>query len=559
MIPAAAHHVNRIETAVLQKYTARLTSKWVTDNTKIAGRPYSFKGHEYQERILNDESRVTNTQKPSQVGMSEATARKALARVNIMPAYTLAYTLPTAKFAATFAQTRIQPIIDGSEMLKDAIHKTTDNNEVKRFGDSFFWLRGAASSNAPISIPCDHLVHDEVDFSDQETLGQYISRLTHSSFKNIDRLSTPTLPGYGINKHFQQSRRHYNMVKCCHCNHHFTPDYYKHVKIPGFTRDLAEINKQTLTYIRVDEAQVICPRCGKAPSLLPEHREWVCENPTENYEAVGHQITPFDAPLIVTCKDLVTRSTEYERIQDFVNFGLGLPMEDKEATLSAEDFVGVFVLAQASGGFRVMGVDVGNTYHFVVGDVDAYGHIHLLHLERVPMGKAKERYRALRRQFQVVCTVIDSGPHAETVMALQTEDPTCYAAVYTKVQGLVTHKVLDKEGEEDEGKEFVRQVNINRNRSFDAYMQFIRDGHLSGSMCDEQQTFIDHHTSMKRARIFDNDTGEMSFSWQKTDGIDHFHHAAQYCYIASKMKGMGRALIVLPIGRAFKMKLKKPS
>ena len=63
---------------------------------------------------------------------------------------------------------------------------------------------------------------------------------------------------------------------------------------------------------------------------------------------------------------------------------------------------------------------------------------------------------------------------------------------------------------------------------------------------------IDHHISMKRARIFDAESGEMSFSWQKSDGIDHYHHSGLYCYIASKIKGASRQHFVVPGGLAFK-------
>lgn len=555
MIPAARHHIARLQTAVLKKHTARSIARWIVENTKHAGEPYSYKDHEYQERILGDDSRVTNTQKCSQVGLSEANARKALAIVNVLSPYTLAYTLPTAKFASSFMQTRVQPVIDTSDYLKSSIHKATDNNEVKRFGESFLWVRGAASSNAPISIPCDHLVHDEVDFSDQETLGQYISRLTHSKWQRIDRISTPTLPGYGINKHFMESRRWYSKVKCHHCNHWFLPDYYKHVRIPGYLADLRAITKANLIKVDYANAAVHCPSCGLIPSLQPEHREWVCENPDERHEGVGYQVSPFDAPNIVTAAQLVVRSTEYERIQDFVNFSLGLPMEDKEATLCREDFFGVFELIEALTGMTyVMGVDVGNTYHFTIGAVDAWGHTTVVHYERVPMGKAKERYRALRLQFRVVCTVIDSGPHAETVMSLQEEDPTCYAAVYVNTKGVMTHTILEKEEKADEGQEFVRQVNVNRNRAFDSYMNHIREGRYHARECEERETVIEHHMSMKRARVFDSVSGEMTFSWQKTDGNDHFHHSGVYMYIASKIKGVGRSQIILPVGKAFKIK-----
>ena len=401
------------------------------------------------------------------------------------------------------------------------------------------------------------LVHDEVDFSDQETLGQYISRLTHSKWQRIDRISTPTLPNFGINKHFRESRRFFSMVKCCHCNFWFVPDYYKHVRIPYFDGDLREITKSNI--IRVDHAnaKLHCPSCLGVPSLAPEYREWVCENPDDTYEAVGYQVSPFDAPTIVTVPQLVVRSTEYDRIQDFVNFSLGLPMEDKEATLTREDFEGVF----ANGDWNydsthVMGVDVGNVYHFTVAAIDGYGAMRAVHFERVHMSKAKEKYRELRRRFNVICTVIDSGPHAETVMSLQEEDKTCFAAVYTKMRGLVTHQTVDREEEEDEGQEFVRQVNINRNRAFDAYMNLIRTGNYTAKSSEEDQVVIDHHILMKRARIFDAETAEMSFSWQKSDGIDHFHHSGLYCFIAGKIKGVSRNHIILPPGLAFKFKRK---
>ena len=552
------NHMNRLRTAVLKKHSAASIAKWIEENTKYAGQPYSYVDHEYQEKILSDTSIDVNIRKCSQVGLSECSARMALALTNVITPYTVAYTLPTAHFAGTFTKSRIDPVIEGSDAMREAIHKTSDNNEVKRFGDSFLFIRGAASSNAPISIPCDHLIHDEVDFSDQEVLGQYVSRLTHSKWKRTTRLSTPTLPNFGIDREFQQSRKYWNQCKCHHCGHWFMPDYYQHVKIPGFTGDLQEINKQTLTRIRWDEAAVICPNCGDKPLLTPEHREWVCENPTENYIAAGYQVTPFDAPAIILPSYLVKASTSYDRIQDFQNFNLGLPAEDKEATLTRDDFINVFINDFPGSGYvYVMGVDVGNIYHFVVGAVDPWGDLFVVHTEQVPMGRAKDRYFELQRTYRVVCTVIDSGPHAETVLSIQERDQNCFASVYMRSKSILTHSVVDKDDNPEEGQTFLRQVNVNRNRAFDAYMEFVRSNHLRIVDSEEKETIIAHHTSMKRVKLFDNDSGEMSFSWQKSDGIDHYHHAGLYCYIASRIKGVGKVTVALPTFQAFKFKSKK--
>jgi hypothetical protein len=71
------------------------------------------------------------------------------------------YTLPTAGFAAILAKTRVNPVIHDSPYLREASNGT-DSIEVKQFGNSFLYLKGAASTNAPISTPTDMLIHDEV-------------------------------------------------------------------------------------------------------------------------------------------------------------------------------------------------------------------------------------------------------------------------------------------------------------------------------------------------------------------------------------------------------------
>lgn len=553
-----ADHLHRLRTAILQQDTAASIARWVANNTKYAGQPFSFDDHEYQERILNDTSREMNVQKCSQVGLSEITARMVLALVNVMRPYTCIYTLPTAKFAATFTKTRIDPVIEASDAMLANIHRTNDNQDIKQFGDSFLYVRGAASSNAPISIPADHLVHDEVDFSDQEVLGQYISRLTHSKWKRITRLSTPTLPGFGINKFFKESRRFYNFVKCRHCNHQFIPDYYEHVRVPGYSGNLMELSKGALARCDWQDAYVECPACGGKPSLLPEFREWVCENPGDRFLGAGYQVSPFDAPNIITPGYLVEASTKYSRTQDFVNFNLGLPMEDSEATLTEEDFDHAFVDDEVPGSVQyVMSVDVGNIYHFKVGAVTPTDEILCVHSEKVVMSKAKERYWQLKNKYRAVCTVMDSAPHAETVMALQELDETMYASVYMKSKTMETHRVVDKIGSPDEGTVFVRQVNVNRSKAFDAYMEFLRAGKLKWKNSESNREIIEHHCSMKRVKTIDPESGEMNYSWQKTDGIDHFHHAGLYLFIAAKIRGVGRPSIILPLGGAMKFRLRQ--
>jgi phage terminase large subunit GpA-like protein len=267
-------HLNRLKSSVYKRFSLANVADWVAENTYIKGERFSFVDHEYQLAILQDPSREIVVRKCSQIGLTELSSRRALAQCNIMPGFTIIYTLPTASFANMFVKTRIDPMIDGSPALAAAVHNTTNNSEVKRFGESFLYFKGTRGVAAAISIPADGLVHDEVDFSDLEVITNYQSRLTHSKYKHKTSLSTPTVSGFGISAQFDQSRRHYNFCKCNHCNNFFVPNYYHHLRVPGLD-DLHDITKDTIHKYDIGSAWLECPKCGKEPSLQIEHRQWV--------------------------------------------------------------------------------------------------------------------------------------------------------------------------------------------------------------------------------------------------------------------------------------------
>ena len=531
-------HLERVRSATTERYTAGTVLKWIKEKTFLRGKPFTTKDREYQERILGDESAEVAIKKPSQVGISEASLRYALALANITPYYTIAYTLPTAGFASTFVKTRLDPIIKESPAAKDSLDPMLDNSEVKGFGSSFLYFRGCAAGNAAISIPCDHLIHDEIDFSDPEVLTQYESRITASPYKRKTKLSTPTLPDYGIDLEFKASRRFYNLAKCNHCNHNFLPNYYKHVVIPGYDKHLDEIKKHHLPHIRWKEAKLLCPSCGKEPSLQAEHREWVQENPGESHVAAGYQIQPFDAPNIVTIPSLVKTSTNYLLLKDFRNFALGMTMEDADSMIGKEEINCLFAPGEASGFQYVIGLDLGMTSHLFIGAVGSDESIRVVHAERMPIGAMKERVKTLSLLWNVSVIVSDSQPYTESIMALQQDLQNLYGAIYVRSKAVSIFTVKDEAEQLERGKSLIRQVNINRDKAFDAYLGALRGGMITFAPTDEQTEIVAHHTDMKRVKIFD-DSNEIVFTWKKSPtGNDHYHHAGLYLYIASRMRGV---------------------
>lgn len=550
------NHMQRLKAGASQATAITEISRWISENTYIGGRPYSYKDHEYQQRILDSTARETVVRKCSQVGISELAVRRALAMCGMIKGFTTIYTLPTATFAATLAKTRVNPVIQESPYLQELI-TDIDNVDVKQLGTSYLYLKGAASSNAPISIPADMLVHDELDFSDSLVISQYQSRLTHSKHKMKFKLSTPTLPGKGIDFEFMRSRRHFNFVKCNHCAHFFIPDYYAHVKIPNFRGELMDITKRNLHEYQYQDAYVECPKCGRMPSLAPEYREWVCENPDESHVAEGFQVAPFDAPTIITPGYLIEASTAYTDVAQFVNFNLGLPYFSQESVLAPDEVRGTILQSRFEGSMAyVMGIDLGKICHIAVSSTSWDGAMQVVHLEKVPLQLLRERYKELRAQFRVRVSVIDSLPYTDTVLALQAIDHNLWASVYSQTKGTELFTVRKRDEDDERGLQQLRQINVSRDRTFDALMAFLRSGQFSKVTCQQDEEFVSHCTDMRRVKDWNTRTQVIEFRWIKSEmGDDHFWFALSYAFLAKHIlgtaTGQGGAL---PLISSFKVR-----
>lgn len=557
-------HIPRIRSQTTQRLSRKDLAVWIIMNTFIGGRPFSFKDHEFQARILQDMSQEIVIMKSAQLGLSEMSLRFALAMVMLMPdQFAIGYTFPTARFASHYSKSRFDPIVRGSPALRHAVKAADlDNADAKSFGPGrFIFFKGAAVGNAAISDSLDLLIHDELDFSDPDVVGDYTSRLIHSLWKLKLKLSTPTYPGGPIDSAFQQSRRNFNFCKCRHCNHQFIPDYYEHVKIPGWDKHLDEINRDNLHAINYRKAQLLCPACHKPADLSPEHRQWVTENPDEPHIAAGYKVSPFDAPKVITLSDLIEASTSYGSKAKFRQFSLGIPAADADSGLTDEDLDRIGVqMAQSPFTTHVMGIDLGLTCHFTVGGIGPHGQLVVVHYERVPLKAFRERYWALKLQFRVSIVVSDIQPYTDLIMSMSNEDPNLYGARYVTRQGLEVFDVKVQDPDIETATPGVREVSVNRNAVFDKIMSEVRP--LEGEpgivirKLSDWDLVKKHMTDMKRASATLRN-GEFTSLWAKSSkGNDHYHHALAYLWIAAQMRGIayGGMSTGLPGVSTFKVK-----
>jgi len=553
----ATQHLQRLRASTTNQYTRADLLKWVCTETYLNGRPFSTKGHEYQERIMLDQSQEICLKKPSQVGMSELSLRMALGLVTMIPNFSLIYTLPTATLASLYTKTRLDTVIQQSPTLRNAIRGELDSAESKQLGpNNFLYMRGSTGSNAAISVAADCVITDEVDFSDPNIVEMMSGRLTHSKWKIRIQLSTPTTPNGPIDKAFKESRRHFNFVRCSHCGHRFWPTYWNDVKIPGYSGSLRDITKSNLVGLRYMEAAVHCPHCGKQPSLQPEFREWVCENPEQNHICAGYSISPFDAPDFIPVHSLVSVSTKYLRPSQFSNFHLGEVSSEAADGLVDEDLDRMVVDGMGSQYHsHTMGVDLGHMCHVVISGMGSDMRMGVVHFERIPLARFKDRYFELKAMYNISVVVSDLQPYSDMLISISERDPNLYAATYVVRAGLELFDVKQRDADPQAALGALRQVSINRNAMFDQLLSDIRAGKVWVKRNEDWGLFRSHLMDMKRATPTLRG-GEMAANWQKSSGgQDHYHHSLLYATVANQMRGL--ALVgssVAPTLRAFKLK-----
>ena len=512
--------------------------QWLTQHTSLAGKPFSFKDHEFQIDIARCTAPSAVIKKPSQVGLTELQVRIALALCGIKRHFSLIYVFPSAKMASKITKTRIDPIIEGSPTLSGMLVKGADGAELKRLGSSFLYIQGASHVGQAISVPAQMLMMDEYDFCDPDTVTAYYSRMRHASEPMDRKFSTPTVSDYGVDKELQATDMRRYMVRCEHCSKWVAPDFRKDVRIPGFDNDFLMFLPSFVAEYDVSAAWLACSECGKdlwASLCDPSRRQWV----KQRYQAQlppGFEVKPYDLPLYNTIPRLVADKAKYASEEDYWNFVQGETFDTDETQVNAEVAARSFVLAASSEAKAqsglCMGVDVGkHRCHVVIGKRFASGEhssppaprVQVLHAQelRISDGPFNEQIAQLYLEWNCVRGVIDIGP-----------DYTLSRSMHARFGDAFLMGVYVPDVEKDPGYAKVDDVkgtiNLQRTKSFNLMVKEMNAGHWQWVRSSLQPMIQEHLRGMKRiSKKAEEASGDKKAAWVKT-GDDHFLHAAMY-------------------------------
>jgi len=504
---------------------------WVIEKvTRIDGKPFSFENYQFLDEIYTivQDYEEAVIQKCAQIGATVLAMLWMIYHVGIKKKNGIYY-FPTDAAISSFVQARFNPMVSENEGISTLVDENgIDNVRTKKIGETFAYFLGLKGTTQKLSTPADVEVFDELDAApgpkDVEIAEE---RLGASAQPKILWLSTPTFPGFGINKKFLTSdQRHYHM-KCGHCGKwNYSPT----------GNEVPESDELKFPDC-IENGFLACKHCGKELKH-PMKSRWIQKY---NRPIPGWQITKFMSP-ITRFDKLLKDFHDATNIQNFYNSKLGLPYAD------GENFISKDAILSMCGDYSMYpsldsrypctaGIDVGRALHVVISRESTVPgkkreYVYIGECKGFGSEKFKELGRLLTR-FNVKKFVIDGMPETSEVEDfLSSFKGKGFACFYSETPLLFTWK---NPGFQEIKNNIpvihhIGRVDVNRTESLDTSQKVLRDKEVVfPRLCSQMEAFADHCQAIAKTEVRNEKTGALSYTWiQNESEPDHYRHAFSY-------------------------------
>ena len=464
----------------------------------LDGRPFTFERHEYLVEPYRDNHPHIVEEKAAQMGLTS----KAMLKVAYGARYGgyrgILYLFPSRSDVIDFSKSRIDPLIDDNPETIATWIRNTDAAGIKRIWNSFLYLRGMQSRVGLKSIPVDLIIFDELDEAPQNSVDMAMERMAHSEFREVLKLSNPTLPDYGIDKAFQETDQRYWLLKCSACNSYTCLE-------DTFPGCLIERHGQVIR---------ACQKCSEA--LSPSIGEWVAKKPSVTDKRGYHYSQLFSH--FVDPANILHQFRTTSNLTDFYNLKIGVGYVEAANRLSVQEVLalcGSDGIASQDQGPCFMGVDQGKDLHVVIGKKHPQKAGRIVHLE---VYRDWEELDRLMKNFNVSRCVVDALP--------ETRNARAFAKRFAGKVFLNYYNERQKGSYAWNEKELV--VSCNRTESLDASHKEITDQNIVlPKECDIVREFAEHLHNVAKKLEEDPETGSKRYVYVRL-GPDHFRHAFNY-------------------------------
>jgi hypothetical protein len=537
---------------------------------------------QFLQQILDDQHKHKTNQKSRQCGASENEVRETLHFGDQHPFTKQAYVFPTFDQVADFSKTRIEEVMKDSPMSGSAWAWTrsqgkkrpgedvVDNVRLRKIGDSWIFFRSGHTPKAGEGIDVDKVTFDEIDRMHPNVMIAFNETLSSSAFGWRRDVSTPSLPGVGVNASFKESDQRHWFMKCPHCNNWFT-------LIHDFPKCVVELTKDSRglpnhdhhlsnPWLRQEDTHAyVCMKCHNFVS--DETRVlgiWKALYPYKAPDQLrgirGYQISQLMCPWI-SASDLMKKKKDYQLDQLFENYVIGRPYLGDNVMVSRADIMRCVDMSITNPyDLRrdniTQGVDWGNTSWGVNGmrhpdnpelavimDIwtasEDEAQIHDGRKDNPHIRRTAEKMR----QWNVKRGVFDAGYGKDRNWELMQDFPgKVFSCFYPNLSTDMTKNVEDVWNEDDS------KVSVDRTLTLMLMAKGFRDGrYIIPKWVAENphfETFIKHVTNLVLIRDIETDEKTKKEIIKQRVGTlpggDHFGHAMNYFSIAlRKMDNSG--------------------
>jgi hypothetical protein len=431
------------------------------------------------------------------------------------------YLLPTQNDVTDFSRARFGPMIADNEDLGSRV-RNTDATQIKQIGSGNLYLRGARSTGRVQnqkksatqlkSIAVDRVVFDEFDEMDPSMIDLALERMGHSKVKEETYLSTPTIPGYGIDALYNESDQRVWEIRCQHCGTGTAPD----LEFPS-------------CLLEGQDGRVIlaCRHCKQ--EIFPRDGRWIAQYPERSKDMVGWWISQLNSNRVDPGSVLrAYNNPPHGNLAEVFNSKLArgyIAAENKLALQDALCCSGDNPMLNQFAGPACAGIDVGRHLHITIGYRKSDKVIEIIYAARVT---SFNDLQDICTRFNVKAAVIDLEPEVREVHRWQESAGfQVFAADYVK-------GVLSGPQWSDNEK----TLKVNRTESLDETVHKIKSSMIVFPRRGPEglEEFFKHLTNIAKV-LQEDESGGRTFRWIKT-GPDHYAHSLSYCLLASQRIGV---------------------
>lgn len=555
------------QTANLRSFTEHPDAKrlaptpleWAQSNRRIDDRPFSLERFPCLREVYDDPHKSKVIKKPAQRGVSEMGITWAMHALDCGARYwnlpksglNVGYLFPTQAALSDFSKERISNLKTESDYLAKLFEGNNyDDVMFKQVGGSYLYLRGAWSKAALKSFPADMLIFDEYDEMEPGAISLARKRMNASLLKVEIKISTPTLPGRGIDAEYKRSDQRVWETKCADCGEYSELDWFRDVRADGESWE----NWRSWSEQQVKDARITvhCPNCRAEVDRCGPGR-WRAKEPHITVVR-GYQIPWWPFPF-VSLNDLARNaiSTDPTEIEEFYRSDLGLAYEPCGSRITdamMQSLTNELPKGKIPEGLlwskTTMGVDVGSVFNYRISSTGADGH---RYVRAVGTVKTWNELSLLMEQYRVRLCVVDAMPElhgskafsakhkGRVLRALYPNSQTMAGQLYRRPAEADDEKPgkpkkrITKRKAEDGNADVVQ---VNRTMAMDLVFDTIAEGRERWPLTAiNTPDLIAQMVAPVRVRSTDS-RGQDVATWEHTLP-DHYFHACVYDLIAQRL------------------------